>query len=312
MGIRDRERPDDVTLHCYDQWRAQLGGEIQKAARQGVHLTAFQDTLPRVRRTLEPFNVPIRFHQGDIMRAAWNGEPISVYVDDCSKQLPLFCHSVATFGPSWIPGQTVILLMDFDLWKTTGLAEFEFQKRFVEVAGRCFEPMQLDDSASGTVLAAFRYKAPLGAGEWAWLLDQAIDALGAAQRELGVMRLRKEVKDALRLSWKIARSGSLRNVRNRRTAVSNSGRPFSGRNWERNSRRRHVSRYSCRRGGMSRVVGNQAAATGASNSSTSCLVCSSSRSALRSVLAARNRTTAGIDARCDVRLAPKIRTMRGR
>ena len=160
LGLRAREHAD-VRLHCFDRWTAQLG-EVRKAARQGVRLKLFQDTLPYVRRTLEQFEVPLELHQGDVMRARWDGGPISVYVDDCCKQLPLFCHSLATFGPAWIPGETIVLLMDFSMDHQT------FQRRFIAAAGRCFEPIELlDEAASRTPLAMFRYKNSLGTREWA-------------------------------------------------------------------------------------------------------------------------------------------------
>ena len=134
LGLREREREGRVLLHCFDRWQAQ-SVEIVKAAQKGVSVSVLENTLPRVQRTLEPFEVPIQFHQGDLMHARWEGSPISVYVDDASKTLPLFYHSLATFAPFWIPGETVILLMDFHLWEKTGVATHQCQQRFVE-AGR--------------------------------------------------------------------------------------------------------------------------------------------------------------------------------
>ena len=205
LGLRAREHAD-VRLHCFDRWTAQLG-EVRKAARQGVRLKLFQDTLPYVRRTLEQFEVPLELHQGDVMRARWDGGPISVYVDDCCKQLPLFCHSLATFGPAWIPGETVVLLMDFSMDHQT------FQRRFVAAAGRCFEPIELlDEAASRTPLAMFRYKNSLGPREWAWLLEESVQALVAAKREPGVVRLRRDIQNALRFIVRIAGIGQTRSI----------------------------------------------------------------------------------------------------
>lgn len=181
LGIRDRKRPD-VTLHCFDRWRA-TPDEVASAARKGLRLRPFEDTLPHVRRMLEPFGVPIRFHRGDLEHARWDGGPISVYVDDVSKRLPLFCHALATFAPSWIPGETTIFLMDFHHWRKleAGKArEYEFQQRFIEAAGDCFEPLEVRTKRS-TSLAMFRYKAALGAEVWAWLLKQSLEALAKAQ-----------------------------------------------------------------------------------------------------------------------------------
>lgn len=202
LGIRDREHAGEVTLHCFDLWRATLD-ETREAARAGLRFAAFEDTLPHVRRTLEPFDVPIRFHQGDVLRARWDGEPISVYVDDVSKRLPLFCHSLATFGPSWIPGETKVFLMDFHTWRKTGVAEHEFQRRFFETARHCFEPVALGDSPTGTSSAMFRYRTPLGTEAWTWLLDRSVEALVAAETEPAFVRIVREINGALRLIRKI-------------------------------------------------------------------------------------------------------------
>ena len=172
LGIRGRQRPD-VALHSFDRWRAHPV-DIAPAARAGLRLDPFEDTLPRVRRMLDPFGVPVRFHQGELRHARWNGGPISVYVDDASKWLPGFCHALATFAPSWIPGETTIFLMDFHHWRETKDREAEFQRRFIEAAGDCFEPIE---ARTTTSLAMFRYKASLDAEAWAWLLEQSLEAL---------------------------------------------------------------------------------------------------------------------------------------
>ena len=210
LGIKDRERPGEVSLHCFDRWRAQRS-EVETAAQKaGLRFTVSENTLPHVRRTLEPFEVPIQFHQGDILHARWDGGPISVYVDDASKGLPYLCHSLSTFGPSWIPGETVILWMDFHYWRKTGAVEHYYQQRFVEAFGDCFVPIDVEGSAAKTSLAMFRYKAPLGTEAWTWLLKQSAEALVAARNESSFVRMRKEIEGALSRIQKIPKSGSWR------------------------------------------------------------------------------------------------------
>jgi hypothetical protein len=149
LGIRERER-QDVQLHCYDRWQANKS-EVEKAAKRGWHLEVGKDTLPRMRQTLAQFNVPIRFHKGDLMEAVWEGGPISVYVDDASKTPTLFCHAIETFAPYWVPGETIVFLMDFEVWKKSGSADHMCQKRFIERYGRTFDRIN-------SKYAVFRYK----------------------------------------------------------------------------------------------------------------------------------------------------------
>lgn len=137
LGIRERVCPEEVQLHCYDRWRASQM-EVQKASRWGLRLSKNEDTLPRVQSTMEALGVPVEFHQGDLLEARWNGVPISVYVDDASKMPDLFIHALLTFGRSWIPGLTVIALMDYDIWQETGAIEHQCQKSFIEANADCF------------------------------------------------------------------------------------------------------------------------------------------------------------------------------
>lgn len=168
LGIRERQCAEDVSLHCFDQWKA-TPGEVEKAARWGVGLSVWEDTLPRVRRALEPFNVPIRFHKGDIRRSRWDGGPISVYVDDLSKSPSKFIRALLTFGPWWVPGETVIVLMDYDMWKKTGAAAHKCQKHFVEANSNCFEPIEHEAHAIKSSVAVFLYRQPIDSiknGRW--------------------------------------------------------------------------------------------------------------------------------------------------
>ncbi len=117
-------------------------------------------------------------------------------MDDASKTLPLFYHSLATFAPFWIPGETVILLMDFHLWEKTGVATHQCQQRFVEALSDCIAPIEDADRFGQTALAMFRYTAPLGTGAWAWLLKQAAKAVVAAENAQ-IQKLRNST------SWRI-------------------------------------------------------------------------------------------------------------
>ena len=154
LGISERAQTADVRLHCYDRWRASRM-EVQKANRWGLRLAVGEDTLPLVRETMATFGVPAEFHQGDVREAGWNGEPISVYVDDASKMPDLFIHALLTFGRSWIPGVTVIALMDYDIWQATGSAEHHCQKSFIESNADSFTRLPCRGHA------LFRYTAPV-------------------------------------------------------------------------------------------------------------------------------------------------------
>ena len=159
VGVLEGKHPTSIKIHCYDRWTANQA-EVEKAARWRLQLADGEDLLPYTKRMLEPFAIPIEFHQGDIRTALWDGGPISIYVDDASKMSKLFYHSLGAFGPSWVPGQTVIFLMDFDIWKKTGKAEHQCQKEFIEDHQDSFERIP------NTEVAVFRYSRPVDFTAW--------------------------------------------------------------------------------------------------------------------------------------------------
>ena len=186
LGIRERSRPDSVSLHCYDRWTA-TRMEVLKAARWGLRLSVGDDTLPWVRRALEPFEVPVTFHQGDLLESCWKGGAISVYVDDASKMPDLFLSALLTFGTSWIPGKTVIVLMDYDIWQRTKEADHQCQKSFIESNSDSFARLRHPGHA------VFRYRAPIDFGK----VSIEFLSMKLRQREREV----EEIKDST--SWRV-------------------------------------------------------------------------------------------------------------
>jgi hypothetical protein len=108
-------------------------------------------------QTLQPFEAAISFSKGDITKASWGGGPISVYVDDAAKRSTAFCHVLKTFGPAWIPGVTVVVLMDYYFWKKNPDDAFKCQTRFIESHREYFEPAERLIASC----AAFLYRKPL-------------------------------------------------------------------------------------------------------------------------------------------------------
>ena len=159
LGIRERANGTKLRIHCYDWWRANET-EINKAAKWGLQLQPGEDLLPHVQRMLRPFNVQIEFHQGELSAAQWNDEPISLYIDDASKTPKLFFHALRTFGPSWIPGRTMVFFMDYDFWRKTGKNDHMCQKEFVEAHRESFEHIPHPR------VAMFRYRRPVNFETW--------------------------------------------------------------------------------------------------------------------------------------------------
>ncbi len=160
-GVRGRANAPKI--HSYDLFRASQS-EVGRAKQQGTDLEVGADTRPLVRSWLDPLQVDVTLHKGDILDACWNGPEIGLYVDDAAKTPTLFYHVLDTFAPFWIPGETVVVLMDYGFWKNCktrrGQRRMRIQQNFVEQHPECFEPLR-HDAIAASCEAAFRYLAPL-------------------------------------------------------------------------------------------------------------------------------------------------------
>ena len=165
IGIRERAR-QDLQLHVYDNF-ATSRSSAEKANRQGyTDLREGDDTLARVTETLRPFGVPVNFTQGMLgPDTRWSGMPISVYSDDASKYAHTFFACLKVFAPSWIVGTTVLVLMDYNLFRMkTDLPPNRLESMRAQYDFMTSHPDKFEEMATGMpyrTAAAFRYVAPL-------------------------------------------------------------------------------------------------------------------------------------------------------
>lgn len=126
------------TVHCFDRFTAR-GSEIDKARDHGISLRPRQDTLPLVKNYLMAHN-NIQYHKTEIAAATWNGPKISVHVDDACKREQMFIKAIETFSPYWIPGGTIVVLMDY-YWgdRHPDEPDAQIQKRFIEANEENFQ-----------------------------------------------------------------------------------------------------------------------------------------------------------------------------
>lgn len=123
-----------TALHCFDRFTANRY-EVARAARYGVRIVDGQDTMPIVRKRLEPLWSDTTLHRCNVSQCTWDGQPIGLYVDDAGKTDAEFIHKLRTFGPSWLPG-AIIVLMDLRFAEMRiGSVHYDRlcgQKRFVD------------------------------------------------------------------------------------------------------------------------------------------------------------------------------------
>lgn len=140
-------------LHVYDGFQVR-GLEREKAKKYGLYLCDGEDTLPLVKKALEPFGANITFHKGDIRTAEYSNGPIGLYVDDAAKQQKLFEPMMRTFGAHFSDG-TILVLLDFWYFNTSGSKEHQYQHDFMRRWSDVFEPIPVGDGMGSA--AIFRY-----------------------------------------------------------------------------------------------------------------------------------------------------------
>lgn len=149
------------TVHVYDRFEANKS-EAERASMSGVPLQAGMDTIDVVKRHLRNVSAPVEFHKGDLFKCQWNGSTIGLWVDDAAKKRKLFAHLLMTFGPSFVPGETVLVLMDYHYWKkhrtSDYVDDYRAQADFIEAHPESFEYLG-DPDIRKTSTAIFRYVA---------------------------------------------------------------------------------------------------------------------------------------------------------
>lgn len=131
----------DRPFHCFDRWRA-TRSEVTKAAQAGVDIRRAQNLEPLFRANVEPVYGNLNTHRGWIHEATWGGDPIEFFLLDAAKREPAFSTVLRTFGPSWIPGATVVCLMDYGYGQNLSpehAEPYRCQREFVARHAKAFQ-----------------------------------------------------------------------------------------------------------------------------------------------------------------------------
>ncbi len=103
---------------AFDRWRANAA-EVRKAAEQGVVLRLNEDLKPLYCKNVSRIYSHLRMIQGKVpwKFREYHGEPIEVCLFDAPKRNSVFMESIRFCEPYFIPGVTVLGLMDYYFYK---------------------------------------------------------------------------------------------------------------------------------------------------------------------------------------------------
>lgn len=140
----------DKTYWAFDAWKANLD-QLPKAKAQGVRLKLGQDLLPLFLNNVKKVYDKVEVCQSTLPSSlfAYDGAPIEFCLFDAPKTNPTFRTCIDFLSPFWIPGVTILGLLDYNFYlRHTGekrkrfRAPVDFMKKF----GQCFKiEKQWDD-----------------------------------------------------------------------------------------------------------------------------------------------------------------------
>jgi FkbM family methyltransferase len=130
---------------------------------------------------------------GSLPQLTWDGRPIEIMYVDCGRTFKANEAWWQLFSPHFIPGKTIVIMQDWQLWKEQPPKWFNQTKEFTDSKGAALE---LVHELVGSGLAAFVYKgtseAPAAppADDRKWVKNETPESLARGEKDQqGLMAL---------------------------------------------------------------------------------------------------------------------------
>ena len=107
----------DKQYWAFDAWTA-TRDQIPKAAAQGVTLTLGNDIRPLFKENVKKIYSNVRSIKGSLPQTLVSvaGYPIEICLFDAPKTEPTFTECIKALKPFWIPGVTILGLLDYHFY----------------------------------------------------------------------------------------------------------------------------------------------------------------------------------------------------
>lgn len=120
----------DVPIHVFDKWHVNDHYKTRAMQYHGIEIEGPDDLVDIYKENIAPFGVDVHMHRGSIYKAEWDGSPISLYINDAGSMKRPTDHTFQLFSPSFIPGVTIVFMMDMFFFSTNEEG-FRYQKDFM-------------------------------------------------------------------------------------------------------------------------------------------------------------------------------------
>ena len=153
----------DRPFYAYDRWKTNVE-EVGKLKKYEIQAEVGQDLLPIFERNVRAVYNNIVAVKGRIENeiGRYSGDRIEICIFDAPKKNPVFSKAVEVLSPYWIPGVTILGLLDYNFYlkfKGGKRENFKAPVQFMEQYGDHFE--QLKSFWPNTSCVFFRYLKPL-------------------------------------------------------------------------------------------------------------------------------------------------------
>jgi len=141
--------------HVYDKWEA-VEPYLSRAKKfNGLNFNKPDSIYETFCGNVDIFGVDIVKHRQDILTIKWDvNKKIGLYVDDFGSRKEYFNYKMETFLPAFIPGQTILMMMDYFFYETHKDEDHKNQKKYFESNKDKFEFIE----RAGKRCAIFKYK----------------------------------------------------------------------------------------------------------------------------------------------------------
>lgn len=150
----------DQPFWAFDRWKANAAEQV-KARNQKQRILVGQDLLPLYLENVNKVYDNIQAHKGNIpnILRTYSRDPIELCMFDAPKRNPTFRDSIRMLIPHFIPGVTVLGLLDYYFYKSKNSMErqkFMAPVNFITKYHSCFTMLrEFPDNGS---CVFFRYK----------------------------------------------------------------------------------------------------------------------------------------------------------